>query len=213
MADVTRTMNKFLNEGYLISLQIYHSLLSTSWSFHRQLNSKLDSSPSGQVDGTVTFTLLQPQPKQQYENSNGRDDRIRSSIVQISENSRTIDTTEYPDLLYEEYGVFATLNGHKFDISRRYIYTYNSAKDSLDIYFAKSTSSNSYERDYLFVSLQFRPTSLGWVGSSCHPCGQDIYNSSFTFAFRGVFCRSIQMKHDVLGPTKDYVSTTTLFRN
>jgi hypothetical protein len=126
-----------------------------------------------------------------------------------------------PDLLYEENGKFETNKGFSFDVSRRYIYTYNNTKDTLDIYFAKAVPPTSvpvaaasvpYERDYLFVSLSFAATPNGWLGTACHPCGQDLYNSRFLFAFRGVFLSSIRIEYTVKGPHKDYLSVTTLNR-
>jgi hypothetical protein len=120
------------------------------------------------------------------------------------------------DLLYEETGHFTTEQGMTFEVSRQYIYTYNPDKDTLDVYFAKlSPDKSSYARDYIFVSLHMKQSETGdsgWMGECCHPCGQDIYESSFLFTFQGIFLKEILMKYTVTGPFKDYLSVTTLHR-
>ena len=235
--SVMREMNEMIEKykkGLGIALHIFQSLQGR-WTFERSLVSELDSSPSGTVRGHVEFTALLPSAS--------------STFVSNSSSASGISKV-FPDLLYEENGKFDTNKGFSFDVSRRYIYTYNSTKDSLDIYFAKaatstpvsitassnapSSSNNSlesvkngltnmtlessvcalpaYERDYLFVSLSFAATPDGWLGTACHPCGQDLYNSRFLFALRGVFLDSMRMEYTVKGPHKDYLSVTTLKR-
>lgn len=234
MNEMNEMMEKYKN-GYGIALHIFQSL-SGRWSFERSLVSQLDSSPSGTVRGQVDFTPLSaPIGVITVEQS---EDAELSSTMGVPFTSKSL-----PDLLYEENGVFQTNQGFSFDVSRRYIYTYNVTNDSLDIYFAKpsspdaTSSSNSlkkssdddgniesvltamtiqstptFERDYLFVSLSFAATPDGWLGTACHPCGQDLYNSRFLFALKGVFLDSMKMEYTVNGPHKDYLSITYLKR-
>lgn len=236
MSEMNEMMNKY-KDGFGIALHIFQSLQGT-WQFERSLDSELDSSPSGTVSGHVDFTVLSPKSASE----------LSSEEVLANTTTYTVFTSKiFPDLLYEENGVFKTNKGFSFDVSRRYIYTYNNTQDSLDIYFAKAVShdtvinsqstsntssasnintgeslsrnitpqamsTSAYERDYLFVSLSFVATEQGWLGTACHPCGKDLYNSKFLFALRGVFLDNMRIEYTVKGPHKDYLSVTTLKR-
>ena len=227
--DLQSDIEKY-KKGYKIAYDILQSLNGV-WKMEKHLVSKLDSSPSGTVIGHVTFTPILTSNYVQTINS--RSSSGSSSMSKVDSNTATKPTqsvntsnstvgnnksTTNPlpiyDLMYDEEGEFLTENGMKFEVSRKYIYTYNPEKDTLDIYFVKYDEANKmYIKDYIFVTLSFHASEEGWIGDCCHPCGQDIYESSFMFSFQGIFLKKAYMKYTVSGPFKDYLSITNLSRD
>lgn len=99
-------------------------------------------------------------------------------------------------------------NGQKFEASQSYLYSYNDFDDSLDISF--STVGNPTVIDRHFLTLNLKPSNLGWVAQAKHLCGEDNYYANYTFNMEGYNCRSIDIIFDVEGPAKNYRSITKL---
>lgn len=109
-------------------------------------------------------------------------------------------------LWYHEEGIFTTARGQRFDVSQSYIYSYNRDLDSLDIFF--STVGKPTVIDRPFISLHFKPSERGWVAKADHLCGEDNYYADFEIGFNGLNIERMKIVFDVLGPAKNYRSTT-----
>jgi tRNA A64-2'-O-ribosylphosphate transferase len=170
------------------------------WTFKRKLTSKRASHPSGTVTGTATFTSLEQ----------GRE-----------------------TLLYAEEGEFITDTGLKFTARRKYVYRLTTlpadsvTEDSennthISVYF-HSDESNGLDptaKD-LFVEMgPLSPVEGGKVweagNKDQHLCGEDLYTASWRFGGRMVESKKVdegedlwwEVRYDVKGPRKDYVSET-----
>ncbi len=135
-------------------------------------------------------------------------DNGTTSTVEGKVKFSLITEPDYSDkhLWYHEEGTFTTARGAKFDVSQSYIYSYNRDLDRLDIYF--STVGNPTVIDRPFISLQFQPSERGWIAKADHLCGEDNYYADFEISFKGLNIDKMKIIFDVLGPAKNYRSTT-----
>jgi tRNA A64-2'-O-ribosylphosphate transferase len=183
---------------------IFENLLnspSQSWSFERTLRSSLPTHPSGTVTGTATFT------------------------------SCNLPHHFPPTLLYAEEGEFVTDTGLRFTARRRYVYQIKAGDDEdggeyiavrffddekmprADI--GDGVGKNGEGIGGLFVEMGSLETTGGEVkakNKETHLCAEDLYSASWTFG-KGVVVGSEwakwwEVRYDVKGPKKDYVSTT-----
>ncbi|KAI4935705.1 uncharacterized protein J4E92_002996 [Alternaria infectoria] len=175
------------------------------WNFTRQLRSTLPTHPSGTVSGTATFTscdLPAPFP---------------------------------PTLLYAEEGEFATDTGLKFNARRKYVYqletptpesTGEKAGDYIAVRFfddekmpradiKDGVGKNGEGVGGSFVdmgNLEASGKEVKAKNKETHLCAEDLYTASWTFGSGVVNGDTDNMwwevRYDVKGPKKDYVSTT-----
>jgi len=184
--DMVEEMEMEIEEhmkGKAVSKAIFRAL-GGSWQFHRMLNSRLSSMPSGTVDGEVVFSPM------------------------TNECTGNIPWTPLMGWAYSEKGTM-TLNGTAHQVYASYMYTYNEETDTLDVFLA-SGREEKMVRGNLFVSLNFAPGKDGWEAEAVHPCNPDMYKCYFRFAFEGVGLREIEMRYNVSGPKKDYDSITLM---
>ena len=96
--------------------------------------------------------------------------------------------------------------------SREYEYEVNN--DALEIYFVEGG-----KRALLFLSLKFVPEDNisssdhdgYWIkATSDHLCIKDLYSATFRVKLNGLSANEIIIKYRVVGPSKDYESTTIL---
>ena len=95
--------------------------------------------------------------------------------------------------------------------SREYEYEVNN--DALEIYFVEGG-----RRALLFLSLKFVPEDNiscendgYWIkATSDHLCIKDLYSATFRVKLNGLSASEIIIKYRVVGPSKDYESTTIL---
>lgn len=186
--------------------------LSGSWTFQRQIVSRLENSPSGQVDGTATFiTIIPATPVPPY--------TTISSVPLEPENQET-------NYLYSELGTMALADSKQqsFEVRNNYIWVHNPIEDKLNVYFEENGS-----RAHLFNTLRFLPDNspeiienmpneliqlTGLKAISDHLCGNDNYKSAYLFQVDGNNKISrMDIVYNVLGPKKDYTSSTTYFPN
>jgi tRNA A64-2'-O-ribosylphosphate transferase len=178
---------------------LFAALQNSSWSFTRTLASALPTHPSGRVTGTATFT---PTP---------------------------LANT----LLYTERGEFETDTGMKLTAHRRYVYQLHTASSEArgaggeEAFIQIRFFDDSVRRDEigdkgegiggLFVEMGgLSGESAAWVARNRaqHLCGEDLYAASWRFggAMVGgegeVDERWWEVRYDVKGPRKEYVSTT-----
>jgi tRNA A64-2'-O-ribosylphosphate transferase len=151
------------------------------WTFTRSLKSKLPTQPSGIVTGSVAFTKYPA-------------------------------TTPVPTLLYSEEGEFLMENGMKMLARRKYIYRLQ-PEDYISVHF--------FEDEKLFVEMgdlvqmegheQGQDVSVA-TNREQHLCGEDLYTASWRFGptmfGEGEEKAWWEVRYDVKGPKKDYVSST-----
>lgn len=115
---------------------------------------------------------------------------------------------EHP-VMYREDGLFELTPTQKFEVFREYEYI--SKHDALEIYFVEGG-----KRAHLFLSLKFVPDTEHsnegyWVrATSDHLCIKDLYSADFRVKLDGLSASEIVIKYRVVGPSKDYESTTVL---
>jgi tRNA A64-2'-O-ribosylphosphate transferase len=178
--------------------QIFAALSQTaSWSFHRTLTSKLPTHPSGTVVGTATFTPCSLPP------------------------------SFPPTLLYAEEGEFVTNTGLKFNARRKYVYQLINNDIAVKFFDDEKFPRASIEDGVgkggegiggLFVemdTLEAKAGSDAGVGAKNkeqHLCAEDLYSASWKFGKgmvgEGEGERWWEVRYDVKGPKKDYVSWT-----
>jgi tRNA A64-2'-O-ribosylphosphate transferase len=167
-----------------------------SWKFTRTLTSALPTHPSGTVTGTANFSILP---------------------------SANLETQSAP-LLYSEEGEFVTDTGLRFTARRKYIYTLDSIADemepTLSVYFFDDASKDPQKvTGGLFVQMGSLKERAGvWEAGNKeqHLCAEDLYTASWRFG-KGMVEGGDEevwweVRYDVKGPKKDYVSKTMYVR-
>jgi tRNA A64-2'-O-ribosylphosphate transferase len=185
-----------------------HNPAEKSWTFTRTLRSSLPTHPSGTVTGTATFT------------------------------SCNLPAPFPPTLLYAEEGEFATDTGLKFNARRKYVYQLKTlSSDTADDktggeYIAvrffddekmpradvgDGVGENGEGIGGSFVEMgdlerSGRGSEVKAKNKETHLCAEDLYTASWTFGPGVVNGGGEEMwwevRYDVKGPKKDYVSTT-----
>lgn len=176
-----------LTSAKFVAHAVFRSLLG-DWILERDLISKLPSHPSGRFVGTAKFLLREG-------TSDGR--------------SLAPDDDPGMEYLYIEDGDFTASNGMKFRATRRYIWRFSDANDTLSVWFAR-TDDNS-RADYLFHNVEFilpdgqaSTPSKCWHAKAAHLCIDDMYNVKYEFNFKAVNLERWRLAYTVNGPKKDY---------
>ncbi|KAL6904110.1 hypothetical protein GGI43DRAFT_311095 [Trichoderma evansii] len=178
---------------------VFRSLLG-EWRLERDLTSRLPSHPSGRFVGTAQFLLRE---------------RTSEGLQCAADPNSTVscdeDGGEDLEYLYVEDGEFKTTSGFGFRATRRYIWRYDSKKDTISVWFAKPDDQK--RADYLFHEIEFEsPPSgdnqkrekEGWKAKAGHLCIDDYYNVKYEFAFNKVNLAKWSIEYTVNGPKKDY---------
>lgn len=149
------------------------------WQLTRTIDSARPELPSGTFRGTASFHP-----------------RVATS-----------DEADF-ESLYIETGTFVTISGFEMTASRRYVYRYTEASDTLSVWFVKPDDNLSV--DYLFHDLAFGPVEKHRDGRCTahaeHLCTPDYYTTDYTFNFRAIALAGFELRHLVTGPNKDYVA-------
>ncbi|KAF1972206.1 hypothetical protein BU23DRAFT_555241 [Bimuria novae-zelandiae CBS 107.79] len=158
------------------------------WKLSRQLTSKLESHPSGTVQGTATFTLLKTDPptllyaeEGEFETTTGLRFTVRRKYIYIL---RQEDDSSHISVYFSEEG--------------------------------KDVGALFVEMGDL-AALGDASSTLTAQNKEQHLCGQDLYSASWRFSQAMLQERSQwgelrsywMLRYDVKGPKKDYVSETT----
>ncbi|KAH7378376.1 initiator tRNA phosphoribosyl transferase-domain-containing protein [Phaeosphaeria sp. MPI-PUGE-AT-0046c] len=181
---------------------------STPWAFTRRLTSASPTHPSGTVTGSAQFTAYSVPP----------------------DVPRT--------LLYVEEGEFVTESGLKMGVRRKYIYQLVEAGGEDEHIVVKFVDEEKYSRGEgegiggVFVemgplvlpsgssvSTDGRDGTIIAANRERHLCGEDLYGASWEFSEgmwrdtggdedRGVREKWWEVRYEVRGPKKDYVSVT-----
>lgn len=107
---------------------------------------------------------------------------------------------DYEQVVYRE----EVLSGHSEAL--QYIYQYNAATDSLDIFFPKAGEPETIDRP--FVSLKFAPEREGWQATAEHTYNGGIYHVKYLFAFAGMAIPRFKVEFEFDGPAESYRSVT-----
>ncbi len=116
-------------------------------------------------------------------------------------------STESNIVLYKETTQFATDSGRLLKGYREYLYQYHTEKDKIIICHARSGKDTG-----LFHTLTFQPSvscnTLSASGESL--CLSDRYQATYTFSLDSneKLLNEFELKYDVVGPKKHYVSIT-----
>jgi hypothetical protein len=184
--------------------------LSGAWAFHRTLTNYERSGgvtrylPAGIVSGTAVFQL------------------------------RSADSKDSPrEYLFTESGMLKYANS-EVPVHRQWIWSLssksvepNTTDDededmALSIYFVRPENQMV---DYLYQELDFSQSSHSGssqgqeivIANAVHPCGADLYKSSYHFVFDNETTRKdtlveFKVTHNVRGPKKDYSSVSAFTR-
>ncbi|KAF2114903.1 initiator tRNA phosphoribosyl transferase-domain-containing protein [Lophiotrema nucula] len=193
--EVAVSQDQQLHERNMPS-RIFASLLNNTnpWTFTRTLSSALPTHPSGTVTGIATFTPL-------------------------TSPSHIPSKAAY---LYAEEGEFVTNNGLRFTARRKYVYFLKKDSDDeeeyISVYFHEEDKEDGIEGMFVEMGeLSGEKKGRGeWVAKNReqHLCGEDLYTASWRFG--GAMGRGgevederwWEVRYDVKGPKKDYVSET-----
>ncbi|KAF1915738.1 initiator tRNA phosphoribosyl transferase-domain-containing protein [Ampelomyces quisqualis] len=198
ITDRMHTAIKPLHHHHHVPKNIFTALQNTDWKFHRTLTSALPTHPSGTVDGTATFTPV------------------------------VVPTTP-PTLLYAEQGEFVTDTGLTFTARRKYVYQLLSedegGSEGVVVKFfddeavprGSGVGRNGEGIGGVFVEMgDVVPGESGQEvmrarNKEQHLCAEDLYTAAWEFGAGmvgkegGVWW---EVRYDVKGPKKDYVSRT-----
>jgi len=103
-------------------------------------------------------------------------------------------------LAYREHGRARLAEGQEFEAERKYLY--RAGPVGFSVFFAEVPPR-------LFHDVTLEASGGDLVGQACHLCGEDRYLSRYEFLADGTFF----IRHDVLGPRKNYVLETSYRRN
>lgn len=167
-----------------LPLTLFATLSKPTWHFTRTLSSLLPTHPSGTVTGTATFTPLSPHT-----------------------------------LLYSENGAFTTATGLEFSVRKKYVYqlTNPGRTPSIVVKFFDDVGDGGGEGEGgVFVEMgELREDAEAvWVAENKaqHVCGEDLYRARWRFGSGMVGENGggmwWEVRYDVKGPRKEYVSTT-----
>jgi hypothetical protein len=181
------------------SPKVLFDSLAGTWTLSRDLDSANATEPSGKCFGTATFTSRQPSP-----------------VLDVNGKLHLADA----ELLYHEQGEFQLPSMIKVPFSKKYVWRIGKdegGKDAkLSVWFTKPGSEAT---DYLFHDIQISVidgSTEAFVvqGSGGHLCVDDFYSTVYDFRTdQNGRIRSWKTTHEVRGPKKDQVLTTTFSRS
>ncbi len=140
--------------GCTVAGAVFHSLHG-EWELHRQITSRLASSPSGVFIDSEVF-----QPVRLAEGGGGGSSSSSSPLP-----------WQY---LYREQGQFAIDGGAVMRVRREYVYKYDSTADRLDVYFADGGAGGNFFHSLRFLAPGEQAPALEEVTAevpSCSTCG------------------------------------------
>ena len=166
--------------------------LGGAWTINREINSALPTCPSGQFSGEAQFARRPP------------------TALGFEK--------EY---LYNENGKFITDQSLNFPATRRYVYRYQQASDSITAWFVKPDDNTAV--DYLFHEVRLDdgnelsthgslPASCVIKASSYHLCGKDHYTPTYILQLTEGHLEQWKLVYSVKGPQKDYTAEASYYK-
>lgn len=186
--------------------------LQGTWKLTRKLHSVNAAEPSGNCEGTATFTIRQP-------------------AVFVDDDG--VLQTASKEMLYSEQGEFemttpsGSVNMPKFSFSRKYVWRLQEdklANPEITVWFVKPGTE---QIDYVFHKFLLQHVSDASKGGSSvssvecsggHLCVEDYYASTYVFHLQkeltgDASLHEWDMIHEVRGPKKDQVIETSFSRS
>ncbi|KAL8756390.1 MAG: hypothetical protein Q9184_004516 [Pyrenodesmia sp. 2 TL-2023] len=125
------------------------------------------------------------------------------------------------EYLYAENGTFTADQGLTFQATKKYVYTYQRASDTICVYFVKPEDGKT--ADYLFHELRFEESSevkniqkrqveCAIKASSYHLCDKDHYIPRYSFRLHNGALNDWNLVYEVKGPQKDYITEASYTR-
>ena len=154
--------------------------LQGTWGLRRQVNSRLQSSPSGEFEGRAQLTPRSPS-----------------------------DPSYDAESLYVEEGQFRTDNNLIFKARRRYVYRYRASSQSISAWFVKVDETTVDYLFHELKVTEVPSSGLKEnvvIASGSHLCIDDNYFANYKFDFKENSLGSWSLSYHVKGPSKDYVS-------
>ncbi|KAF8428106.1 hypothetical protein EV426DRAFT_326594 [Tirmania nivea] len=233
VAALLEVAEQAMKEARFTAKAVFRSLQG-SWKLTRTLNSRLNEMPSGTFTGIAKF--LPRRSTFQVKLTESGETELSCTLTRItladgfegsgekkSSQERSGDITEY---IYSEHGTFtlSTPPGLSFPATRKYIYRYHPAADSISVWFVKPQFSSGAEEDiegevdYLFHEIEFLKQDGTYgeriaKGKEHHLCVQDLYKAKYRFNFgekeddrynEGAELSQFSIGYEVQGPRKDY---------
>ena len=173
--------------------RVIFSEMKGAWALRRVLQSAIPTYPSGTFHGKALLTPRVP-----------------------------TETNYDAELLYSEEGELTTDAGFRLTGSRRYVYRYQAALDSISAWFVKNDDNATV--DYLFHELRFPennddhslPNNQGLHATERayghHLCVEDYYAAEYSFEIQDSHKCSWTLKYDVQGPKKKYTTESVYTR-
>lgn len=166
--------------------------LGGTWIINREIKSDLPTSPSGRFSGEAEFGERPP------------------TALGFEK--------EY---LYIENGKFITDQSFNFPATRRYVYRYQQASDSITAWFVKPDDNTAV--DYLFHEIRLDdgnelsthgslPASCVIKTSSYHLCGKDHYTPTYILQLMEGHLEQWKLVYGVKGPQKDYTAEASYYK-
>ncbi|CAM6103570.1 unnamed protein product [Calypogeia fissa] len=176
-----------LSEGKMVPKAVFHALAG-SWTLNRKIDNRMDTSQSGTVQGTATFTTT------------GHNEYLYSE-------SGTLSLAGGQHFkVYRKYVYAYDSHANRIDVffekegTRDYLF--HSLK-----FLSRGSSSVS-----LGGSKEELKVSSGWRAEAQHLCNKDMYYPSYLFEFQGNSLAKMEISYSVAGPQKDYTSIATYVR-
>jgi hypothetical protein len=172
--EVSSLISASEKDGRFVAAAAFRAMQGP-WTLQRKIDSRHASSPGGVLKGVAHFHP-----------------RIPTSPTFAAE------------YLYIESGTFTMDTGFSFPATRRYVYRYNEFTDQISTYFVEEDGETAGAVFNRLVFEKPRSAEKGWLAKSSHWCSPDQYECLLEFRFRGVGLRSLGVRYDVKGPSKDY---------
>jgi hypothetical protein len=176
-----------------ISPTTLFNALAGTWTLDRDLESTNTNEPSGKCTGTASLTPRDPSP---VVDSEGK--------LQLAD----------AEMLYHERGEFRLPSNISMPFTKKYAWRLtNTPEPKISVWFLKPGTEKV---DYLFHKIDLHAGDADTVpqGTGGHLCIDDFYSTSYKFKTDedGHEVVSWETVHEVRGPKKDQVLTTTFTR-
>ncbi|CAM6103566.1 unnamed protein product [Calypogeia fissa] len=175
-----------LSEGKMVPKAVFHALAG-SWTLNRKIDNRMDTSQSGTVQGTATFTTT------------GHNEYLYSE-------SGTLSLAGGQHFkVYRKYVYAYDSHANRIDVFFEKEGTRDYLFHSLKFLSRGSSSVSGGSKEELKVSS-------GWRAEGQHLCNKDMYYPSYLFEFQGNSLAKMEISYSVAGPQKDYTSVATYVR-
>ncbi|CAM6129754.1 unnamed protein product [Calypogeia fissa] len=176
-----------LSEGKMVPKAVFHALAG-SWTLNRKIDNRMDTSQSGTVQGTATFTTT------------GHNEYLYNESGTLS-----LAVGQHFKV-YRKYVYAYDSHANRIDVFFEKEGTRDYLFHSLKFLSRGSSSVSGGSKEEL------SKVSSGWRAEGQHLCNKDMYYPSYLFEFQGNSLAKMEISYSVAGPQKDYTSIATYVR-